>query len=125
MVGTKPILIFMRKDLIHLFPEADVMELTSLGNHLDFLDEDQFHLFTTIYRAKRKDPQTILILCIAGFLGFNGLHRMVMDQLGLGIVYFLTGGLCLIGTIIDLINYKTITLKYNEKMMDETLMKIR
>ena len=115
----------MRKDLIHLFPEADALELASLRSHLDFLDEDQFHLFTTIYRAKRKDPQTILILCIAGFVGFNGLHRMVMDQIGLGIVYFLTGGLCLVGTIIDLINYKTITLKYNERMMDEALMKIR
>ena len=115
----------MRKELIQLFPEADAMELVSLRNHIDFLDEEQFQLFTTIYRAKRKDPQTILILCLAGFLGINGIHRIVMDQLGLGIVYLLTGGFCLVGTIVDLINYKTITLKYNEKVMDETLMKIR
>lgn len=32
----------------------------------------------------------------------------------MGILYFLTGGLCLIGTIIDLVNHKKMALDYNQ-----------
>lgn len=52
----------------------------------------------------RKSKMVALILCLIGFLGFGGLHRMYVGKVGSGVLYFLTGGVCLIGTIIDLIS---------------------
>jgi len=38
----------------------------------------------------------------------------------MGLVYFFTGGFCLIGTIIDLVNHKKLALEYNQKMAFES-----
>lgn len=51
----------------------------------------------------RKSRTVALILCILGFFGFGGLHRMYVGKVGSGVLHFLTGGLCVVGTIIDLI----------------------
>ncbi|MBR0278149.1 MAG: TM2 domain-containing protein [Clostridia bacterium] len=52
----------------------------------------------------RKSKTVALILCIIGFFGFGGLHRMYVGKVGSGVLHFLTYGLCVIGTIIDLIS---------------------
>ena len=52
----------------------------------------------------RKSKLVALILCIIGFFGFGGLHRMYVGKVGSGVLHFLTYGICLIGTIIDLIS---------------------
>ena len=52
----------------------------------------------------RKSKTVALILCLIGFLGFGGIHRMYVGKVGSGVIYFLTYGLCGIGTIIDLIS---------------------
>ncbi|MEO9032125.1 MAG: hypothetical protein ABI285_02720 [Ginsengibacter sp.] len=49
------------------------------------------------------------------------IHRFVIGQLGSGILYFFTGGLCLIGTILNTINHKDLALEYNGKMIAETI----
>ena len=54
--------------------------------------------------APRKSKTVALILCLVGFLGFGGLHRMYVGKVGSGVIHFLTYGLCAIGTIIDLIS---------------------
>lgn len=54
--------------------------------------------------APRKSKMVALILCIIGFFGFGGLHRMYVGKVGSGVVHFLTYGLCAVGTIIDLIS---------------------
>ena len=54
--------------------------------------------------APRKSKTVALILCIIGFLGVAGLHRMYVGKVGSGVVHFLTGGFCAVGTIIDLIS---------------------
>ena len=64
----------------------------------------------------------ILVLTLIGFLGFAGIQRMVVDQVGMGIVYLLTLGLCFVGTIIDLINYQKMSFEYNRRMADEVIM---
>ncbi len=52
----------------------------------------------------RKSKTVALILCIIGFFGIGGLHRMYVGKVGSGILHFFTYGLCGIGTIVDLIS---------------------
>ncbi len=85
-----------------------------------FSDEEIMH-FCTIYRSKRKDPQTILLLSLLGLVFIAGIHRFVLGHTGMGILYFFTGGLCWIGTIVDAVNHKELTNEYNAKMIAETL----
>ena len=82
---------------------------------------EQLQQFIMIYRTKRTDEQTILLTCLLGVVCFAGLHRFIMGQIGMGILYFFTGGLCLIGTIVDAINHKKLSLEFNQKMIAETL----
>ncbi len=110
----------MANVLRHL-PELEGMELGYIQGLMKNMDEDQASLFAQVYRARRKDAQMILILTLVGFLGFAGLHRFILGQIGLGILYLLTMGLCFIGTIVDLVNYKSLAYEYNVKMAHETL----
>ena len=52
----------------------------------------------------RKSKMVALILCILGFFGLGGLHRMYVGKVGSGVLHFFTYGLCASGTIIDLIS---------------------
>ncbi len=52
----------------------------------------------------RKSKTVALILCIIGFFGFGGLHRMYVGKVGSGVLHFLTYGLCGVGTLLDLIS---------------------
>lgn len=101
--------------IINLLPEVDLEEGMFIDNLLKDKSDEQVQNFANIYRVRRKDPQTILLLALVGFLGFSGIHRFYANQIGMGILYFFTGGLCLIGTIIDLVNHKTLALEMNQK----------
>ena len=79
------------------------------------MTELQQRQFISFYAGKRKDQQTLLILCIIGFVGFAGIHRLAIGHVGMGILYFFTAGLCFIGTIIDVINIADLTWEYNQK----------
>ena len=52
----------------------------------------------------RKSKMVALILCILGFFGLAGLHRMYVGKVGSGVLYFFTAGICYVGTILDLIS---------------------
>lgn len=51
----------------------------------------------------RKSKMVALILCILGFFGIAGLHRMYVGKVGSGVLHLFTYGICMIGTIIDLL----------------------
>lgn len=100
-------------------PEIDGDEALYIGKMISDLPDQQASKFAAVYRARRKDPQTILITCILGFFLIAGIHRLLLNQIGMGILYILTGGLCLIGTIVDLVNYKDMAFEYNRGVAQE------
>jgi len=107
--------------VINVLPEITGEEMIYIQRLIADFDEEKARTFATVYRARRKDPQLILILCLLGFVGFAGIHRMITDQVGLGILYLFTIGLCFIGTIVDLINFQKIAFEYNQKAANEVL----
>ena len=52
-------------------------------------------------RQEKKKRRTALLLCL--FLGVFGVHKFYEEKLGMGALYLLTGGLLLVGVVIDLI----------------------
>ncbi len=96
-------------------------EIITISSRIKGFSDDEIMHFCTIYRSKRKDPQTILLLCLLGLVFIAGIHRFVLGHTGMGILYFFTGGLCWIGTIVDAVNHKELTTEYNAKMIAETL----
>ncbi len=96
-------------------------ELMYLQHAAASLNEDQMKNFAFLYSGKRKNAQDILLFTLLGFLGFAGIQRFVLNQVAMGIIYFLTLGFCWIGTIVDLINHKSMTDEYNQRMARECM----
>src|SRR5450432_3889907 len=111
----------MKTDLIILIPAVEPEELAYLQSITSNLQEDKLQLFISLYNGKRKKTETILLCCLLGFVLAGGIQRFVVGQIGMGLLYFFTGGLCLIGTIVDTINHKHLTFEYNQKMAIETM----
>ena len=71
--------------------------------------------------ARKKD--TAVLLAILGvFFGLSGLQRFYLREPGMGVLYLLTGGLCLVGQIIDVVTLMSMTefdfnVKYNGMML--------
>lgn len=106
-------------NVIDYLPELEGDESLYIGKLMSHFNEDEAEKFTNVYRSRRKDPQTILITCLLGFFLIAGVHRLILNQIGMGILYIFTGGLCVIGTIVDLINYKDLTFQYNREIAME------
>ena len=51
--------------------------------------------------VSKKNKITALILCV--LFGFFGVHRFYVGKIGTGLLYLFTGGLFLIGYIVDII----------------------
>lgn len=105
--------------LLDYLPELEGDEAAYISHLIKQMDEETAQKFANVYRARRKDPQIILFTALAGFLGVAGVHRLIIEHIGMGILYLLTGGLCFIGTIVDLINYKNLAFEYNRNVAQE------
>lgn len=104
--------------LEHL-PELEGDEQFHVAKIVNDMTDEEARQFAHIYRERRQDPQVILLLILVGFVGVNGVHRFVIDEIGMGLLYLFTGGLCLIGTIVDIINYKSLAFRHNRKQAEE------
>ncbi|SFD32910.1 TM2 domain-containing protein [Chitinophaga sp. CF118] len=98
-----------------LLPGIEQEELLWLQELTKNYDKETTLRFLALYQSRRQDPQTILICCLIGLLGTAGIHRFLLKQVGMGILYFLTVGFCLIGTIVDAVNYRKLTWEFNKK----------
>ncbi len=104
---------------IELLPELDGRELAYVDSIFIQMDDDHAKIFANAYRAQRKNPQDVLIFAIVGLVLLPGLQRFLVNQIGLGILYFFTLGLCFIGSIIDLVNHKDLAFEFNRKVADQ------
>jgi TM2 domain-containing membrane protein YozV len=120
----KPVFIMERDPIVNLrgmSPE----EYAFLKQVMAGLDQRQSQNFVMFYSGKRKSPDDILLFTLLGFLGIAGIQRFITGQVGMGILYILTVGLCFIGTIVDVINHKSLALDYNQKAAYESAQIIR
>ena len=108
--------------ILQFMPELTGFELQYVQSITSDYDEAKLLNFANIYRARRKDPQLILLTTLLGFVVLAGVQRFLVGQIGMGILYLFTGGLCLIGTIVDLINYQDLAFQYNQKVANEVKM---
>jgi len=107
--------------VIDILPELEGEEFIYINKLLIEMTEEEAKTFASAYKARRKDPVVVLILACIGFFGAAGIHRFFIGHIGMGILYLLTAGLCLIGTIVDLINYKNLAFEYNKQKALEIL----
>jgi len=113
------------KNTLKLFPELEGEELQYIDNSIKELDEEQLEIFAVTYRSRRKEPMLFLILALVGMFGFAGIHRFLAGHIGIGLLFFFTAGLCFVGTIVDMINYKTFSFEYNRKQALQILQDIK
>ena len=107
-------------EIFNFIPEAQGLEMAVLQEVTKGYDEKQLLSFATVYRSRRRDPQMILLTTVLGFIVIAGVQRFMIGQIGMGLLYLFTFGLCFIGTIIDLINYQDLAFEYNRRMIMET-----
>lgn len=106
-------------------PGVTFEELAFLEHYFERYDDNQAKEFAMLYAGKRKDATTVLILTLLGFFVAGGIQRFYLGQIGMGLLYLFTGGLCLIGTILDLVNNKKLTAEFNQKAAQEVSMLVR
>ena len=105
--------------ILNYLPEVQGEEFFYLEKICELMDEEQLRNFSVIYRARRRDPQNVLLLTLVGLVLAAGLQRFYLNQIVWGILYLFTAGFCFIGTIIDLVNYKDLAFEYNQKVASE------
>ena len=105
------------KLIFQRIPGIPMEELTVIQLNTKDFDEEKITQFLNLYIGRRVKSDTLLICTILGLFGIGGIQRFITGQIGMGILYLLTFGLCYIGTIIDLINYKKLTLERNQEII--------
>jgi len=100
-------------NILELLPELEGEEMVFVQGLIKEMTDAHAAQFAAVYRSRRRDPGTVLLLACLGFIGVSGIQRFVLDQIGMGLLYFFTGGICLIGTIVDVVTYKRLAFDYN------------
>jgi TM2 domain-containing membrane protein YozV len=115
----------MDTKIMMLLPNVDQQEYMFLESLMKDIPEQQKEKFILLYRGNRKDPQNVLLFTILGFFGVAGVQRFVVNQIGMGVLYLLTAGLCFVGTIVDLVNYKKLAFEYNQQEAYNTMQMLK
>ena len=105
------------RHLYHFSPKSMSILLNEIGFEIVSLKPMWYDSFYVSLLSEKYKQSGKLGTLLAGFVGFAGIHRFVTERIGLGLVYFFTGGFLLIGTIVDLIRHKKIARKLLEKTL--------
>lgn len=105
--------------VLDYLPGLEGDEAAYIQKLMEPMSDEKAHKFANVYSARRKDPQLILLTSLIGFFGVAGVHRLIIGHIGMGILYLLTAGLCLVGTVVDIINYKNLAFEYNRQIARE------
>lgn len=106
-------------------PELQGDEQLYIAALMKDMSEEQAEQFARVYRTRRKDPTLTLMLALLGFIVVAGVHRFNLGQVGMGLLYLFTGGLCVVGTVVDLFNHRNLTWEHNRKQADEVALLVR
>src|ERR1051326_3809638 len=90
----------------HYLPELDEPERSFIERLTAGMFHENIQQCAAAYRQVRKDPQTLRLMAIIGIVAIPGLHRFWVGQLGIGVLYLVTWGLLLVGTIMDIVQYR-------------------
>ena len=112
-------------NILNLMPDLEPDEMNYIQTLVGPMSDYEAQQFASIYRSRRREPMLILVTTIIGFFGVAGIQRFIVGQIGLGILYFFTAGLCFVGTIIDLINYKRLAYEYNVREAQQVIAMMR
>ncbi|KAB2922666.1 MAG: TM2 domain-containing protein [Bacteroidetes bacterium] len=112
-------------NVMQLLPMLEPEEMTYVQGLIKDMNDAQAQQFASIYMNRRKDTQTILIATVVGFIGVAGIQRFLTNQTGMGILYLFTAGFCFIGTLIDLVNHRSIAFDFNVQMANQTAALVR
>jgi len=109
------------KEIVRYIPDVEHQELLFIEDVEDEMTPAQFETFMHLYKSKRMKPQNYLLFTILGFFVVAGIQRFTTKQIGMGLLFVFTGGLCLIGTIYDLLHYKEQVMDYNLDQLEEVV----
>jgi TM2 domain-containing membrane protein YozV len=107
------------------FPGITMEEMVFLDQGTASMTDEQKARFFMIYSSKRRNPSDLLLAALLGFIGVSGVQRFLVGQIGMGLLYLFTGGLCVVGTIVDLVNHKSLADDYNRGMAYESFQMAR
>lgn len=93
------------------------MQLVEIRNKLQNIPDEKASI---IMGMEFKDPTLLLIISV--LIGELGVDRFMLGNVGMGVLKLLTGGLCGILWIIDIINIQKMTKEYNYRTLNELLM---
>lgn len=96
-------------------PELRGDEQLTIARIMTEMTEEQAEQFSRVYRQRRKDETSVLLTTLLAFVGIAGVNRFYLGQVGMGLAYLFTAGFCLIGTIVDIFNYRSLATAFNEK----------
>ncbi len=93
-------------NVLQIMPFLEGEEMIFVQGLVKDMNDNQASMFANVYSARRKDSTTILLTTCIGLLGIAGVQRFILGNIGMGILYLLTAGLCYIGTIVELLTIK-------------------
>lgn len=111
--------------ILQYLPELTGNEQLHVAQLFQGMTDQQVAQFASAYRVRRRDPQMVLVATLAGFFGIAGLQRLWLGDVVWGVLFLITGGFCGIGTVIDLLNYRSLAERYNIRQADETAVMAR
>lgn len=109
----------MENNMYMQLPGVTVEEVSFLNQITTNLNEAQQQHFFSMYAGKRKSPQDMLVYCLIAIV-IPGFQRFMIGQIGWAVVYFFTGGLFFVMTVMDIVNYQKLVLEFNKKMAYES-----